>query len=207
MPSADSILEKYMEASGGRKAFDKLTNRVSKGTIELTALAVSGTVEFYEERPDRASTLINAPGLGIMQRTFDGTRGWMHDPLHGYINFTGLGLQIVKQAAVFNKQTRLKELYPAAELVRKEKVDSADAYVVRLGFEKWFFDVDTGLLLRKGDTYYADYREVDGVKLPFRIRESVSLGTGVVYQLTEIKHNVDIDATKFRESSDCFTKP
>ena len=205
MPSVDSILEKYVEASGGRKAFAKLTSRVSKGTVELTTLAVTGTAEFYEQTPGKSSLIIDAPGLGILQRTFDGSRGWLQDPLQGYINLTGFGLDIAKTAAVFNKQTKLKELYPTAVVIGKEKVDSVDAYVLQMGFEKWFFDVDSGLLLRKGNTHYADYREVDGVKLPFRMREDPFSGIGVLYQLTEIKHNVEIDATKFTEYPTCFT--
>ncbi len=206
MPSVAAILEKYAEASGGRKAFEKFTSRVSKGTVELTALGVKGTAEFYEQMPGKSSLIINATGLGIMQRTFDGSGGWLQDPLQGYINLTGFALDMAKTAAIFNKQIKLQELYPTATVVGKEKVDSVDVYVLRLGFEKWFFGVESGLLLRKGNTHYADYRDVDGVKLPFRVREDTFSGVGVIFQLTEIKHNVEIDATKFTAYPTCFTK-
>lgn len=207
MPSVDSILEKYLEASGGRSAFEKLTSRVSTGTVEITALDITGTAEIDEQSPDRSSMIIAAPGLGLMQRTFDGKRAWLQDPLQGFIRFTGLGLEIAKEAAIFNKQTKLKQLYPAAVVLGQEKVGSKQAYVVRMGFEKWYFDAESGLLLRKGSTYYDDYREVDGVKLPFKIREEVFSGVGLIYQLNEIKHNVKIDETKFTEYPSCFTKP
>jgi carboxyl-terminal processing protease len=207
MPSVATILEKYVEASGGRSAFEKITSRVSRGTVEMTALDMTGTAEFDEQSPNLSSLLIEAPGLGVMQRTFDGSRAWLQDPLQGFIRFTGLGLELAKAGAVFNKQTKLKELYPAAVLVGKEKLAGKDAYVVQMGFEKWFFDAEGGLLLRKGNTYYDDYREVDGIKLPFRVREDVFSGVGLVYQLTEIKHNVKIDESKFSEYPSCFTKP
>jgi hypothetical protein len=207
MPSVATILEKYVEASGGRSAFEKITSRVSRGTVEMTALDMTGTAEFDEQSPNMSSLLIEAPGLGVMQRTFDGSRAWLQDPLQGFIRFTGLGLELAKAGAVFNKQTKLKELYPAAVLVGKEKLAGKDAYVVQMGFEKWFFDAEGGLLLRKGNTYYDDYREVDGIKLPFRVREDVFSGVGLVYQLTEIKHNVKIDESKFSEYPSCFTKP
>ncbi len=206
MPSVDFVLEKYIEASGGRQAFAKLTSRVSKGTVELTALGVTGTSEFYDQAPGKSSLIINAYGIGIMQRTFDGSRAWLQDPLQGYINLTGFALDTAKREAVFNQQIKLKELYPAAVVLGKEKVDTLDAYVVQMNFEKWFFAVDNGLLLRKGTTYYSDYREVDGVKLPFRIREDTFSGVGVLYHLTEIKHNVKIDPAKFTEYPTCFTK-
>jgi len=207
LPSVDSILERYIEASGGLLALKKITSRVSRGTVELTSLGLTGTVEFFEQAPNRSSEIIDAPGIGVMQRTFDGTRGWLQDPLQGFIRFTGMGLEIVKDEAAFNKQARLKELYPAPVLMGKEKLGANEVYVVRMGFEKWYFAVEGGLLLRRGNTYYEDYREVDGLKLPFKSREEVFAGSGIVYQLTEIKHNVKIDEAKFEAYPSCFTKP
>jgi hypothetical protein len=207
LPPAASILEKYLEASGGRGALEKVTSRVSTGTIEMTALGINGTFEIDEQAPNKSSVIINGQGLGVMQRTFDGSRGWLQDPLQGIIRFTGLGLELAKDAAVFNKPAKLQELYPKPRLVGKEKLAGKEVYVVSLGFEKWYFDVETGLLLRKGDTYYEDYREVDGIKLPFKLREEVLAGAGVIYRVTEIKHNVKIDEAKFMTYPSCFTKP
>ncbi len=206
-PTVDAIFEKYVVASGGQAAFEKITSRVSTGTVEMTALSMIGKVEFDEQAPNRSTIIIDAPGLGVTQRTFDGNRAWLQDPLVGLISFTGLGLEIAKTAAAFNKQSRLKELYPAARVVGKEKLNDKDVFVVQMGFERGYFDADGGLLLRKGNTYYDDYREVDGVKLPFRIREDVITGVGLIYQLTEIKHNVNIDEAKFKAYPSCFTKP
>lgn len=134
----DSIFEKYLEASGGKSAFEKLTSRVSTGTVEITALGLTGTAELDEQAPNKSSLIIDAPGLGVMQRTFDGSRAWLQDPLQGFIRFTGSGLEMVKADSVFNKQTKLKELYPAPLLIGKEKVGGKDAYVVQMGWEKWF---------------------------------------------------------------------
>jgi carboxyl-terminal processing protease len=206
-PSVASILERYIEASGGRVAFAKITSRVSTGTVEIQTLGITGSSELDEEEPGRSSLIIDAPGLGIMQKTFDGSRAWLQDPLQGFIRFTGLGLELARVGAVFNKQTKLKQLYPNAALLGQEKVGLRDSYVVRMAFEKWYFDVENGLLLRRGNTYYDDYRDVDGIKLPFKMREDVFSGVGLVYQLKEIKHNVKIDEAKFKEYPSCFTKP
>ena len=207
LPPVDSILEKDVEVSGGKAALEKITSRVSTGTVEMTSLGMTGTVEIFEQAPNRSSVIIDAPGIGVMQRTFDGARGWLQDPLQGFIRFTGLGLEIAKSGAAFNKPVRLKELYPAPVLLGKEKLGAKEVYVVQMGFEKWYFDAEGGLLLRKGNTYYDDYREVDGLKLPFKLREEVFAGSGIVYQLTEIKHNVKIDEAKFAAYPSCFTKP
>jgi hypothetical protein len=207
LPSVDAILDRYLEASGGMNAFEKLASRRSVGTVEITALGMTGTAELNEDAPGRSSLIIVAPGLGTIQRTFDGSRAWLQDPLQGFIRFTGVGLEIARAGAIFNKQTKLRNLYPAAFLIGKEKLDGRDTYAVRMAFEKWNFDVESGLLSRKGNTYYDDYREVDGVKLPFKMREEVFSGVGLIYQLTEIKHNVKIDEAKFIAHPSCFTKP
>ena len=69
------------------------------------------------------------------------------------------------------------------------------------------FDAQTGLLLRKGNIYYEDYREVDGVKLPFSIHEDSLLGFTFVYKITDVKHNVPIDDAKFAPYPSCFINP
>jgi hypothetical protein len=207
LPTVEAIFEKYVEASGGQAAFEKITSRVSTGTVEMSALSMTGKVEFDEQAPNKWSLIIDAPGLGVMQRTFDGRRAWLQDPLQGLINFTGLAFEITKAAAAFNKQSRLKELYPSARLIGKEKLNGKNVLVVQMGFERGYFDAEGGLLLRKGNTYYDDYREVDGVKLPFKIREDAFSGVGLTYQLTEIKHNVRIDEAKFQSYPSCFTNP
>jgi zinc protease len=207
LPTVDTILNRYLEASGGKVAFDKLTSRVSTGTVEITALGITGTAELNEEASGKSSMQISAPGLGMIQSTFDGSRAWLQDPLQGFIRFSGPGLEVAKTAAVFNKQTKLKALYPAAVLVGKEKLSGKDTYVVRMGFERWYFDLESGLLVRKGNSYFEDYREVDGIKLPFKLRDDVFNGTGIIFQFADIKHNVKIDESKFTAYPSCFTKP
>jgi carboxyl-terminal processing protease len=206
MPSVDQIIDRYIEALGGRKALEKLTSRVSKGTIELQSMGLTGTTEVYEQAPNKSSTIINVEGLGTIQQTFDGTRSWMQHPLEGYVAFPR-----VRSEADFHRELHFKELHPGLVLAGKETVGERETFVLRsysnLGLEKWYFDVQDGLLLRQGNTYFEDYRNVDGVKIAFKVSDNASYGFGVVVRLTEIKHNVPIDAAKFAEAPDCFTRP
>ena len=47
-----------------------------------------------------------------------------------------------------------------------------------------------------GKTFFEDYREVDGVKMPFKSR-SITPQVEIVTILSEIKNNVPIDDAKF----------
>jgi hypothetical protein len=120
---------------------------------------------------------------------------------------TGFDLRMVADAAVFNRQTKLKELYPFAVVTRKDKLGARDVFVVQTDLENWYFDAEDGLLLRMGSIYFDDYREVDGVKLPFKIRENVFSGFGLDYHFKEIRQNVKIDEAKFAECPSCLNSP
>ena len=77
--------------------------------------------------------------------------------------------------------------------------------------EKWYFDVQTGLLVRKltltstvllpipEQIDFEDYREVDGVKLPFTIRISeIDTYFSSTRRFTEIQHGIPLDDGKFK---------
>ncbi|MGB7925923.1 MAG: S41 family peptidase [Pyrinomonadaceae bacterium] len=206
------IIDRYVEAKGGRAALEKLTSRVSKGRMEMAAVGLNGPVELYEKAPNRSILIVDMPGLGIMQRGYDGREGWWQDSLMGYIKLSGDMLTKARREAEFHKDIKLRELYPLIVFGGRTKVGEREAYVLWGGvagaaLDKLYFDVQTGLLLRKGDVYYEDYREVDGVKLPFTIREESPLGFGFVFKVTEVKHNVAVEDGKFVEVSNCFTRP
>ena len=95
----------------------------------------------------------------------------------------------------------------------KEKVGDRDAFVVGAtsrddSREKLYFDAETGLLLRRYLTFktalgsipevidFADYKDVDGIKLPFTISWSRMPFTSTT-RFVEIKLNVPVDDAKF----------
>jgi hypothetical protein len=211
LPSAEEVLAKYLSARGGRAALEKLSSRVTKGKAEISSMNLSGTVELYEKAPNKAVTNINVQGLGLMQRGFDGIKGWWQDSMRGYIRYEGSGLTEARREATFNKELKLAELYKRLVVTGRERVNGRETYVLQemfgsLSAEKLYFDAETGLLLRRNDIYYEDYREVDGVKLPFLVREEASNGFNFIFRVTEIKHNVSIDDSTFAESPSCFTR-
>jgi hypothetical protein len=97
----------------------------------------------------------------------------------------------------------------------KEKVGDKEAYVIEAkpaegSVEKWYFDTQTGLLIRQdaeretpqgkvpSETYMDNYKEVDGVKLPHSVRIVNPMFT-LEMKMEEIKHNVAVDDAKFNK--------
>src|SRR6185295_6038682 len=122
----------------------------------------------------------------------------------------------IKRQADLLGEFKLRERYSAMAVAGREKVDDGEAYVVEAQSadrrtEKLFFDVQSGLLVRRTvltqtrlgpdpeQTDFKDYTELNGIKLPFTVIVSYlddgHLGTTRKY--IEVKQNVPIDDAKF----------
>ena len=213
MPTANQIIKKYVQALGGKAAIQKINSRVTKGSLEIPAVGVSGTLEIYEKSPNKAITIATIAGVGTMQESFDGRVAWSNNPMTGLRDKSGVELANAKLEAELYKPLKLQQLYPAMKVIGKEKVGEKDAYVVEAkpkegSVEKWFFDVQTGLLIRTDTTqespegripteiYIDEYKEVDGVKVPVTLRISTPMYV-MNLKAAEVKHNVPIEDTKF----------
>ncbi|MGH9762050.1 MAG: hypothetical protein ACREDR_12005, partial [Blastocatellia bacterium] len=154
-------------------------------------------------------------GGAVMMAGYDGTKGW-HKTTgeHGRLQIVG-GSQL-------EELQRTAELIPALDaktqfqrvVVRgKGKIGDQDVYIVIAftpgkGGEQLYFDVNSGLLVRRfvaprtplgpipSVEDFSDYRVVDGVKIPFTIKETGPRFT-TTEKLSEVKHNVSIDDSKF----------
>src|SRR5207244_556345 len=85
-PSAQSILDKYIQAVGGAQRLAGLTSFVGKGTsVGFGGFGGGGAVEIVAKAPDKRATIIlfkEETGRGDQIRTYDGTTGWVRTPLN-----------------------------------------------------------------------------------------------------------------------------
>ena len=207
-PTAEEIINHYVEAVGGEEALLKIKSRVSTGTIELP-MGLNGTVEIYEQAPNRTSLIMNLEGFGIVQQTYDGKLRWMQDPVRGYLDLTA---GAPGMADDIHRELRYRRSIKTLRFEGKDKVNDRDCFVLDriaggIVIERLFFEVASGLLVRENNTYLEDYREVDGVKVAFVARDTTASGMSNTVRLKEVKHNVAIDEAKFSERADCFTRP
>jgi zinc protease len=221
--TADEIVEKALTAMGGRAALGKLTTRTSTGNISVTTPAgdVTGTVEVINKVPNRQRTLIKIDlsnlGLGqvLQDVRFDGTVGYAIDTLNGNRDLTGDQLETMRSTTFPTPLLDYKEAGARVELLGKEKAGDKDAYVLRFTpktgpASRMFFDAETSSLLKTVVTLnvpqlgadveqtveFSDYRDVDGIKLPFRVR-SVNQLQVVTITLTKIEHNTTVNDSTF----------
>ncbi len=214
-PTADQILARYTEALGGSAVIDKLKTRSMKGTW-LTSDGITLGYEVYQTAPDKLFTILNTPKQGVFERAFNGQTAWEKSN-RGVRDLEGTQLFYLKRYPDLFKDIKLQGQFTRISFGGKDKIDGKDVYVLR-GFgvdgkgERLYFDVQTGLLLRRitstttivglipEQVDYEDYRDVDGLKLPFTIRiTAIDSFWSSTRKFTEIKLNVPVDETKFNK--------
>ena len=217
-PAVDQILDKYVTAIGGKTALEKVTSRVSTGTIDLTEQGLTLPVELYSKAPNKRLVVVDAGEYGKFQQGFDGTVAWGSNQ-NGIMEMTGGDLANSRRNSVFQSALELRKTYPTMTLLPDEKVGDQSARVILAepgdGAKVWlYFDATSGLLIRAKterdsaqeggrtnfDLRLEDYREFDGMKLPFVFRQT-SPTQSYIIRLSEVKHNVPIEDSKFAKPS------
>jgi hypothetical protein len=211
-PSADQILDRYVQAIGGSAAWKKLTSRVSTGTIDVPDMNLSGTIEIREKAPNHLLAIIIINGASFRQG-FDGAVAWTDDPQNGLHLESGAELEDTRRDADFYHPLDLRSLYSKFTVTGVEKVGDRDAHVLeasRAGADpdKLYFDTQSGLVLRIFSKHHTadglttiqedmeDYREVDGVKLPFTVHQT-SPDSSFIIKFAEVRQNVELDDSQF----------
>jgi zinc protease len=217
LPTVDQIIQKSIDATGGKAAIEKITSRVTKGTIELSAMGLKGTTEVYSKAPNKALSLTNISGLGQFKQGYDGKTAWADDPVQGLRELTGGELALIKRDSEIMGELKFKQLYPKSVVKGTGKVGAQDAYIVEAtpadgGPETLYFDMKSGLLLRRDfvlesaqgtfptETYLEDYKKVDGLMIPHTVRQTTPVVSFTI-KVTEVTHNVPIDDAKFVKPS------
>ncbi len=203
------MLDRYIQALGGRDALAKLTSRVRKGTLTNRAGQVSPlTIEETAAGQVRVS-LASAPGIA---RASDGSSGWTQsgDRVRALDRVESLNAAM-QADLVLGLQVR--EQFSALAVRAYDRVNGKAVVIVegrRAGgtTETLYFDRASGLLVRRAARLatplgplpsqidYDDYRPVDGVQTPFEVKvtdwESAS-----VERFSEMAHNQRVDPARF----------
>jgi zinc protease len=221
--TASDVIEKSIAALGGREAHAKIKSRQATGTVAISTPVgeIAGTMELLNAAPNKARALIKADltslGAGelIVDQRFDGSDGYVLDSLQGNRAITGGQLENMKNSSFPHPYLNYKELGTSVSLAGKESVAGRDALVVLFdpttGSEiRNFIDAETMLPIKtvmkvevpqlgqevEQTTEFFDYKDVDGVKIPFRIRTSSSIQT-ITITFSKVEHNVKVDDALF----------
>lgn len=211
MPSAEQLLDKYLQAIGGMDAINRISTRVATGKSQ-EAGSIPYPLEVYVKSPDKRLTVVRMPG-NISAAGYSGNAGWTASAALNVNDMSAADLEGAKLEDDLYLAAHLQQIYTQWSVGRPEKVGDRDAYVLdgtasgRVPI-RLYLDQQTGMLLRM--TYftelplgrlptqldYADYRDVEGVKVPFRIT-AVRATSRTTIQLSQVQQNGPIEDSQF----------
>jgi photosynthetic reaction center cytochrome c subunit len=237
-PSADQIIDKYIQVIGGAERLAGLKSYVAKGTsVGFGGFGGGGQVQIFAKYPDQRATIIEFPvatGRGQSVRIYNGREGWLETPLTvlGEYQLTGGELAGARLDAQLSFPGQIKQVLsnfrvslpttisdlpgPSSQTSEESSKGSGEERLVNVVqgsgpqglLATLYFDRESGLLVRlvrsartpigrvPTQVDFGDYRDVGGIKMPFRVMFAWLDGRDAI-QLNEIQTNVPIDPSRF----------
>jgi hypothetical protein len=191
LPSAREIVDRHVQSVGGREALLRIKSRLVRARYEIPSQRLRGQIEIFSARPNKRVIRVQYPEVGTSVTGFDGTIGWKVDPGGKPVLVRGRQLAQLREESEFDIDLHRDGQYRSMETVEVTTFEGRPCYSVklvtpsgRLAME--YFDTTTGRLAGsevrretdKGEItvlyVLSHYREVDGVRLPDKIRISAA---------------------------------
>lgn len=202
--TAKTVLDKYIDVIGGRKAVEGVKTMEMEAVAEVQGMQLSMKTVNTAKR--QSLMTLSMGEMVIQKEVFDGEKGYqMAQGVR-----TDLGEEEIKDAKA--NAHPFKELFPEnATLVRSEDVDGKPAYVITFGDGKTenYYDKESGLLIQAVTSFemmgqnlqsiitFDDYKTIDGIKIPFKMEQSVGPQTlKITVQNIELNNAVSDDLFK-----------
>jgi len=212
LPSAESILDRYVEVTGGRNAYENRTSEVGHGKIEMSALGVSGKITSYA-KPGLQYLVIELTGVGEVEQGVKDGIAWENSVMQGPRIKTGDERASALRDAVFNAPIHWRKIYSKVLTVGIESINGEDAYrVLQTPAEgnavTTYYSVKTGLLIKLTTTVanpmgnipveavMSEYKEFEGILAPTKMIETVA-GQKIAITIDSVETNVDIPDERF----------
>ncbi len=215
LPKAEEILDKHLEAMGGRAAHKKLRNRVTKGTFTVPGMISKAKMTTYAAAPQKQYVLIEADMIGKIESGTDGETVWE-------VN-TMMGPQVKKdderafglREAMFHGILDWKKVYKSAECLAVEEIDAEPCYKVVMTpkegkpetlyyakkthlLVKMEFELETAMGTMSVVATPSDYKRVDGILIPHKINQEIIGLQKVEIVVESVEHNTEIPADRFK---------
>src|SRR5450432_1650056 len=190
LPTAESILAKYVEATGGEKAYAAAHNMVSTGSFSIVAQGLKGTLKVYASEPGLQYAVVDIPGVGKIEEGSNGTIAWEVSAVsRARIKSGDEGAAALRENAL-DAVTNWKKYYTSAVTESVETIDGKPCYRVLMtpktgAAETTWYQKDSSLAVKKSavidspmgkvpmSVTIGDYRKIGDLLLTHKIMQSV----------------------------------
>jgi zinc protease len=207
--TAESVIENYVNAIGGKDNILKIKDRTMKMSGTVQGMPVNITI--YQKEPDKLLQVINAGGME-QKIIVNGDSGATISPM-GKKEITGEMLDEMKVEADIYADLDYSKVGIKPVLAGMEKINGKDVYKVEMEMpdgKKYYdyYDPDTGLKVRQVRSItgpmdqieqisdLSDYKDVDGIKYPFKVEQKMG-PQNIEINVSDIKINQNLDNKLF----------
>lgn len=213
LPSVKDVVTKSVEALGGREAWMRSTSRRMKGLYQSEDSSVFVGIEILQKSPNKSLTKLTLPNGLTIREVCDGKAVWIEDFRGGYHELTGPAQAYRMKQSDLLVNIKALESAENGKVKGIEKVGTHTTYVVEFSDRKnllsrVYFDTESGLPVHTEDVFTTpdgpytvktdldDYREVEGLKFPFRVKVTEK-GAVSNMKITQVNVNPEIDDSVF----------
>jgi predicted Zn-dependent peptidase len=205
----EQVLAKYIDAIGGKTAVESIKTMVSvsEGTLNMGPQSIKLPRTLYQKSPDFYADVQDIPMQGQMVQAYNNGEAFMKMGGQSQVLPANVA-PLFKYQGVMFKERFYKELGFETAYKGISKIDGKEAHRIDVKVTDQitmseFYDVVTGLKVKidmgaQGVIVLGDYREVNGVKVPYSLTQSGGqLPAPVNYITSDVKVNIDIDGKVF----------
>jgi hypothetical protein len=219
--TVDEIIAKNIAAKGGLAKLKAVQSLRMTGHAEFGAMQADFVLT--QKRANKMRNEISIQGMTMVQ-AYDGQNGWAVVPFTGKKDPEPMSADDLKEAReeadMDGPLMDYKVKGHKIELIGKEKTEGTDTYHLRVTLKDGnvrdlFLDADSfleiksiGKVTRQGtetvvESALGDYKEVEGLMVPFSIEQHPqgSQGPGQKIIITKIEFNVPVDDAVFKMPS------
>jgi len=217
-PKAEEVLDKFVEATGGKATYEKIHSEKFSGTFEFAGKGIKGAITSYRAEPNNTYTSVELEGIGTIEEGTSGEVAWTRSGLQGPRIKEGDERAASMRQATLRAPLEWRKLYKQAETTGVENVEDQACYKVVLTPnegkpETHFYDKKTNLLVKvtltvntpmgeiPTETLLRDYTEQDGLRSPHKI-EQKAMGQEFVISIDKLEYNIDIPKDRFALPAD-----
>src|SRR6478736_4951308 len=217
--TADQIISGYVKYIGGEKNWSKIKTITTSGEYNYGGAAFPFTTT--AKAPNRYKFVVPFNGKYYAQ-AFDGTTGWKIDAFKDETQPTSLSgkqaLAMANEADVELEDPMIN--YQAkghqASLEGKETIENTECFKIKFtrkngDIETWYFDTNSHALVMKNavsknvemegallNTYYSDYKKVEGIKIPLKAVSKSNGQTILTITIDKLELNKPVSENEFQ---------
>jgi predicted O-methyltransferase YrrM len=196
LPSVDQVLDTYLAAIGGERRLAQIATQIRKGSLKEDAETVP--LETFAKAPGKWLMILRTKGANPDREGYNGAIGWSEsaDVIKNMSPHEQPELEAILD---FQLPLKLSRMRAGMTVKAKEKLGQQEVYVLEAAREgmsrrTFAFDAQTGLLALADTVFFEDYRDVDGLKIPFRVKMH---GGEIALDFTGINHGSPINDRLF----------